>query len=46
MTTWEDLVDSIPDVGGNLYFYLFRTLNEVREITERWLNENNSEHPR
>ncbi|QEW31425.1 IS3 family transposase [Erwinia billingiae] len=28
-----------------LDFYLFRTLNEVREITERWLNEYNSERP-
>jgi len=26
-----------------LDFYLFRTLNEAREITERWLNEYNSE---
>ena len=26
-------------------FYLFRTLNEAREITERWLNEYNSERP-
>lgn len=29
----------IPD------FYLFRTLNEAREITERWLTEYNSEWP-
>lgn len=28
-----------------LDFYLFRTLNEAREITERWLNEYNSEQP-
>ncbi len=28
-----------------LVFYLFRTLNEAREITERWLNEYNSERP-
>ncbi|UJD95201.1 IS3 family transposase [Lelliottia amnigena] len=28
-----------------LDFYLFRTLNEAREITERWLNEYNSERP-
>lgn len=28
-----------------LYFYLFRTLNEVRKITERWLAEYNSERP-
>ncbi|UJD92489.1 IS3 family transposase (plasmid) [Rahnella aquatilis] len=28
-----------------LDFYLFITLNEVREITERWLNEYNSERP-
>ncbi|WP_431225324.1 IS3 family transposase [Serratia sp. L9] len=28
-----------------LDFYLFRTLNEVREITERWLSEYNSERP-
>ena len=28
-----------------LGFYLFRTLNEVREITERWLAEYNSERP-
>lgn len=28
-----------------LDFYLFRTLNEVREITERWLNEYNGERP-
>lgn len=28
-----------------LDFYLFRTLNEVREITERWLTEYNSERP-
>ncbi len=26
-------------------FYLFRTLNEAREITERWLAEYNSERP-
>lgn len=26
-------------------FYLFRTLNEVREITECWLREYNSERP-
>lgn len=26
-----------------LDFYLFRTLNEAREITERWPNEYNSE---
>ena len=25
--------------------YLFRTLNEAQEITERWLNEYNSERP-
>lgn len=29
----------IPD------FYLFRTLNEALEITERWLNEYNCERP-
>ncbi|SXF33171.1 IS3 family element, transposase orfB [Klebsiella variicola] len=29
----------IPD------FYLFRKLNEALEITERWLNEYNSERP-
>ena len=28
-----------------LDFYLFRTLNEVRGITERWLTEYNSERP-
>lgn len=28
-----------------LDFYLFKTLNEVREITERWLHEYNSERP-
>ena len=28
-----------------LDFYLFRTLNEVREITEKWLSEYNSERP-
>ena len=28
-----------------LVFYLFRTLNETREITERWLAEYNSERP-
>ncbi|MFP1787786.1 IS3 family transposase [Lonsdalea quercina] len=28
-----------------LDFYLFRTLNEAREITERWLNEYNNERP-
>ena len=26
-------------------FYLFRTLNEVREITERWVSEYNCECP-
>lgn len=30
---------------GILDFYLFRTLNEAREITERWLTEYNSEQP-
>jgi len=28
-----------------LNFYLFRTLNEAQEITERWLGEYNSERP-
>lgn len=28
-----------------LDFYLFRTLNEVWEITDRWLTEYNSERP-
>ncbi|WP_265389981.1 IS3 family transposase [Klebsiella pneumoniae] len=28
-----------------LDFYLFRTLNEAREITERWVTEYNSERP-
>lgn len=28
-----------------LDFYLFRTLNEAREITERWLMEYNNERP-
>ncbi|EOS93723.1 transposase IS3/IS911 family protein [Erwinia tracheiphila PSU-1] len=28
-----------------LDFYLFRTLNEAREIPERWLTEYNSERP-
>ena len=28
-----------------LDFHLFRTLNEVREITERWMREYNSERP-
>ncbi len=28
-----------------LDFYLFRTLNEAREITKRWLVEYNSEQP-
>ncbi|HAW5842081.1 TPA: transposase, partial [Escherichia coli] len=27
------------------HFYLLRTLNEAREITESWLNEYNSERP-
>lgn len=27
-----------------LDFYLFRTLNEVRKITEKWLSEYNCEH--
>lgn len=26
-------------------FYLFRTLNEAWEVTERWLTEYNSERP-
>jgi len=30
---------------GILDFYLFRTLNEAREITERWLAEYNNERP-
>lgn len=35
-----------PDVPDrNTGFYLFRTLNEAREITERWLAEYNSERP-
>jgi putative transposase len=28
-----------------LHFHLFRTLNEVREIIERWLSEYNCESP-
>lgn len=28
-----------------LDFYLFSTLNEMREITEKWLSEYNCEHP-
>ncbi|SEQ84415.1 putative transposase [Rosenbergiella nectarea] len=28
-----------------LDFYLFRTLNEARELTERWVTEYNSERP-
>lgn len=28
-----------------LDFYLFRTLNEAREMTERWLMEYNNEQP-
>lgn len=28
-----------------LDFYLFRTQNEVREITEKWLSEYNGERP-
>lgn len=28
-----------------LDFYLFRTLNDAREITDRWLAEYNSERP-
>lgn len=28
-----------------LDFYLFRTLNEIREITEKWLSEYNCERP-
>lgn len=28
-----------------LDFYLFKTLNEVREITEKWLSEYNCERP-
>jgi len=28
-----------------LDFYLLRTLNEARKITERWLKEYNSERP-
>lgn len=28
-----------------LDFYLFRTLNEVREITEKWLSEYNGKRP-
>ena len=28
-----------------LDFYLFRTLNEVREITEKWLSKYNCERP-
>ncbi|TCW50771.1 putative transposase [Phytobacter diazotrophicus] len=34
-TYWTEILD----------FYLFRTLNEAREITERWLVEYNSERP-
>lgn len=35
-----------PDIPDrNTGFYLFRTLNEAREITERWLTEYNSERP-
>ncbi|WP_350028012.1 integrase core domain-containing protein [Pectobacterium punjabense] len=35
-----------PDVQDrNTGFYLFRTLNEAREITKRWLAEYNSERP-
>jgi len=30
---------------GILDFYLFRTLNEAREINERWLTEYNNERP-
>lgn len=30
---------------GILDSYLFRTLNEVRKITERWLSEYNSDRP-
>ncbi len=32
---WTEILD----------FYRFRTLNEVQEITERWLTEYNSERP-
>ena len=28
-----------------LDFYIFRTLNEVREITDRWLKQYNEERP-
>ncbi|CAM3673358.1 Transposase [Yersinia entomophaga] len=31
--------------GQTLDFYLFKTLNEAREITVRWLNEYNNELP-
>ncbi|WP_376766174.1 integrase core domain-containing protein [Pantoea ananatis] len=34
---------NIPD--RNPGFYLFRTLNEAREITGRWLKEYNNERP-
>lgn len=30
---------------GTLDFYLFKTLNEAREIIEHWLTGYNSEHP-
>ena len=40
-------IERLTERTGPKYriFYLFRTLNEAREITERWLAEYNRERP-